>query len=201
LDEILELEEMLLQHSAKEHLLTNGTRLAFEKTKLGTIVDFDSSKATGKSHLEMNIEMIPIFLKELGVRDIGGIILLDVISLSSQAESKKLINRIETCVNDISEITFHGVTPLGIAEFTRKAQRQGIMGYTSSELLLERLFFRIKHLEVHAEFKELVIHLNDKYYLDRRFEKELKKTFDFVMSFIYNQNVEDFSIKLNNHID
>lgn len=204
LSEILELEELVAEHYAVEKILESKLRLSFEKTRLGTVVDCDSYRYQGtvkEDYLEMNRLMIPDILEEIEIRDIGGLILIDLISMKDSDERDELLSVIDKTLEGYRSITQHGITSLDILQLTRKVQRQGLMSYPEGELLRERLYLRICALKSHASFKKLVIHLNDRYYPEKNLLTELQKTFDFPIEFVYNQNVEDYSIKLNNLID
>jgi ribonuclease G len=204
LTEILELEELVKEHYASEKVLESRMRVTFEKTKLGTVVDCDSYRYQGtvkEDYLEMNRVMIQDILEEIEIRDVGGMILVDLISMKSSEEREELLAIIERALKAYPSITHHGITSLDILQLTRKVQRQGLMSYTEGELLRERLYLRIKALKSHVTFDKLAVHLNDRYYPEKNLLVELEKTFDFPIEFIYNQNVEDYSVKLNNLID
>ena len=75
------------------------------------------------------------------------------------------------------------------------------MSFKSDELLLEKLYLRLEYFKTHTAVKGIEISLNSRYFSSQNLFEELQKTFDFPIKFIYNLNVEDYSVKLVNHID
>lgn len=204
LSDILELEDELEKHYLSEMVFSNQTRATFESTRLGTFIDLDSYryKESGKDdHLTINMEMLPEILKEIEIRGLSGIILIDLISLDDQADYDRLINSLIVTLKEFKGIKYHDITKLGILELTRQVTRRSIMSFTAEELLLEKLFLRLEYFKIHTAVKGIEIYLNGKYFSSQNLFEELKKTFDFPIKLIYNLNVEDYSIKLVNHID
>ncbi len=204
LSDILELEDELEKHHQSEMVFFNQTRATFENTRLGTFIDMDSYryKDTGKDdHLKINMEMLPEILKEIEIRGLSGILLIDLISLEKQEDYDRLINGLIETLKDYKGIKYHDITKLGILELTRQVTRRSIMSFKADELLLEKLFLRLEYFKKHTDVKGIEITLNARYYSSQNLFEELKKTFDFPIKFIYNLNVEDYSVKLVNHID
>lgn len=100
--------------------LKSGANLLIEKTEAMTIVDVNSSKNYGKTDFyKINEEAIRELVRQLRLRSISGIILVDLLKVST-AEQDDLINELkEASQDDISQINIHGFSNLGLLELTR----------------------------------------------------------------------------------
>ncbi len=100
--------------------LKSGANLLIEKTEAMTIVDVNSSKNYGKTDFyKINEEAIVELIRQLRLRAISGIILVDLLKVSTE-EQNALINEIKKASkNDISQINVHGFSNLGLLELTR----------------------------------------------------------------------------------
>ena len=101
------------------HLKTGGN-IVLEQTEALTIIDVNSGKNYGKqSALEVNIEALETAFKEIRLRSISGIILIDLLKIS-KAEEEGLINQAKALVaDDIAQVKIHGFSNLGLLEITR----------------------------------------------------------------------------------
>jgi len=140
-------------------------------------------------------------IDEIYIRNISGVILIDSISINSRKELQLFYRHIEDEIKDFSDLKFHGITRLGFIELTRRIENKSIMEFSDEEILVEKLYLRINYLKEHANINSLEINLNPKYFKAEDKIADIKKVFAFPMKFVYNHNVDDYSIKLLESID
>ena len=106
-----------------------GGFITIDNTEALTAIDVNSGKFTGKNHLEdtvlkVNLEATSEIAKQIRLRDIGGIIIIDYIDMSNDEDKEKIINKMKEVVkSDRSKIQILEFTKLGLLEMTRKHMR------------------------------------------------------------------------------
>ncbi|MEH7456733.1 Rne/Rng family ribonuclease [Bacillus sp. JJ1127] len=112
--------------------LQNGSYLIIEQMETMTIIDVNTGKFTGKQNLqdtvvrtnEMAAEEIA---RQLRLRDIGGMILIDFINMKKQADKEKIRESLITALQgDRTYTRVLGFTELGILEMTRKRKKHSL---------------------------------------------------------------------------
>jgi len=199
LGEIIECEELLDNHLQNQIILSNQTRINIEKTSLGVIIDFDSYKYKGNKrndYLKINKEMMEEALREIKIRNLNGIILIDVISMNNKNEIKEFMNFLYNEIMKYKNMRVHSLTRLGIVEITRRIEKTDIMNFNKTEILFDKIYLRIKYFKECTEFNKMVVYLNSRYFEFKLYEKELQNEFDFPIEYVYNFDVENYSIKL-----
>ncbi len=100
--------------------LKSGANIVIEKTEALTVIDVNTSKAS-KSQLEVNFEAAREIMRQLRLRDIGGIIICDFIEMNNSSEKEELVQFMRQLANiDPSKPEIVGMTKLGLMEITRK---------------------------------------------------------------------------------
>ncbi|MDO5127222.1 MAG: ribonuclease E/G [Eubacteriales bacterium] len=103
-----------------------GGYLVIEHTEAMTVIDVNSGKAiTGancqNALLKMNLEAAAEISRQLRIRNISGIIIVDFINLKSERDKTILLQAFrEYVANDWVDVTVHDITKLGLVEVTRK---------------------------------------------------------------------------------
>lgn len=126
------LEDQLRGLLAREVLLPSGGNLIFDRTEALTVIDVNSSKYTGNSTLQdtifhVNKEAAVEIARQLRLRDIGGIILIDFIDMAQSNQRKEILEILEReTAQDCSKTHVMGMTALNLVEITRKKSRQGL---------------------------------------------------------------------------
>lgn len=106
--------------------LKNGGFITIDKTEALTAVDVNSGKFVGKNNLEetifqVNEQAANEIAKQIRLRDIGGIILIDFIDMYTDEHKKKIINIMkEKTKPDRSRVQIEEFTKLNLLELTRK---------------------------------------------------------------------------------
>jgi len=106
--------------------LPSGASIVIESTEALTVIDVNSGKFTGGRNLEdtilkTNIEAAEEIARQVRLRDIGGIVVVDFIDMSSEASRDKVIKTMEESLRrDRTRATIQSFSNLGLLEFTRK---------------------------------------------------------------------------------
>lgn len=106
--------------------LKSGGFITIDKTEALTAIDVNSAKFIGKVSLEntaflINKEAAVEIEKQIRLRDIGGIIIIDFIDLNDDEHKKELIHLFsEELKKERTRVQIEGVTKLNLLELTRK---------------------------------------------------------------------------------
>ena len=106
--------------------LNCGGYIAIDKTEALTAIDVNSGKYTGNNNLEqtvlsVNVEAAIEIMKQIRLKDIGGIVIIDYIDLESKEDQEKVIQTMQKeALKERSKIDIKGYTKLNLVELTRK---------------------------------------------------------------------------------
>ena len=121
-----ELEKQIEKTKQRKIWLKCGGFITIDQTEALVAIDVNSGKFTGKSTLEetvykVNYEATIEIAKQLRLRDIGGIIIIDYIDMQKQ-ENKEKIEKLlkESLKQDRAKTQVEGFTKLNLMELTRK---------------------------------------------------------------------------------
>ena len=109
--------------------LPGGGGIIIEPCETLTAIDVNSSKARGAadkrgSVLAVNLEAAAEIARQMRLRDLGGVIMIDFIDMDSEDDRQKVLD--ELCLNarrDRSRVFVDGFTKRGLLELTRKSMR------------------------------------------------------------------------------
>ena len=110
--------------------LDSGGSLVIEETEAMTVIDVNTGKFTGKRDLEdtiyrINCEAAREIVRQLRLRDIGGIVIVDFIDMADATKNEALLGLLrELAGSDRNRLSVVGMTGLGLVELTRKKQRR-----------------------------------------------------------------------------
>ena len=113
--------------------LPSGGHLVIDRTEALTVVDVNTGKFVGSSTLEdtvlrNNVEAAEEIGRQLRLRDIGGIIVIDFIDMETIANQQKVLRRLkETLAKDKTRTQVFDVSHLGLVEMTRKNVSAGLL--------------------------------------------------------------------------
>ena len=105
--------------------LTSGAYIVIEPTEALTVVDVKSGKFKTRASPEeaafmVNLEAAAEIARQLRLRDLGGIIVIDFIDMSRDDHKRKVINALEDgLAKDHSKTEVNRISPLGLVEMTR----------------------------------------------------------------------------------
>lgn len=121
-----ELEKQIEKSKQRKIWLSCGGFITIDQTEALVAIDVNSGKFTGKSTLEetvykVNYEATIEITKQLRLRDIGGIIIIDYIDMQKE-ENKDKIEKLlkESLKQDRAKTQVEGFTKLNLMELTRK---------------------------------------------------------------------------------
>lgn len=113
--------------------LPSGGHIVIEKTEAMTVIDVNTGKFVGKSTLEetvlkTNLEAAEEIAKQLKLRDIGGIIVIDFIDMIQESNRAELLRSLrEALSTDKARTQAYEVSELGIVQMTRKRVSEGLL--------------------------------------------------------------------------
>lgn len=120
--------------SATEHSvpLHDGATLAFDYAEALTAIDVNSGSASvgagwEKFALDINLHAAREIARQLRLREIGGMIVIDFLRLHDSADQEKVLMELEAELShDPATIKVFGFTEMGLFELTRKRRRSGL---------------------------------------------------------------------------
>ena len=121
-----ELEKRNREINDRKIWLKSGGFITIDKTEALTAIDVNSGKYIGKDNLEdtinvVNQEAIIEIAKQLRLRDIGGIIIIDFIDMKEQESKNKILEILKKEIKkDRSKVQIEEFTKLNLLELTRK---------------------------------------------------------------------------------
>lgn len=128
------LDEQLHKALERKVNLPSGGSLVFDRTEAMTVVDVNTGKFTGSGgNLEEtvtknNLEAAEEIVRQLRLRDIGGIIVVDFIDMVLESNRDLVVRRLVECLGrDRSRHQVAEVTSLGLVQMTRKRMGTGLV--------------------------------------------------------------------------
>ena len=118
--------------------LPSGGSIIVERTEALTVIDVNTGKNVGASNLEEtvfrnNLEAAEAVARELRLRDIGGIIVIDFIDMEIKANRESVENAFrEALARDKTRTQIFPISELGLIEMTRKRVSEGLVEAFSS---------------------------------------------------------------------
>jgi ribonuclease G len=115
-------------------LLPSGGHIAIDRTEALTAVDVNTGKYVGRKSLEdtivrTNLEAATEVVRQLRLRDIGGIIVIDFIDMEDTFHRAEVIQRLNSALErDRTKTRLTEMSRLGLVEMTRKNVTDGLYG-------------------------------------------------------------------------
>ncbi len=106
-----------------------GGTLVIDPCEAMTVIDVNTAKNTGKKELEQtilktNLEACGEIARQVRLRNLGGIILIDMIDMEREEHRQQVIDALKAALAaDRVKTVLHGMTALGLIEMTRKRSR------------------------------------------------------------------------------
>ena len=128
------IEEQLTKAMDRKVWLPSGGTLVIDRTEAMTVVDVNTGKFTGSGgNLEQtvtrnNLEAAEEIVRQLRLRDIGGIIVVDFIDMVLESNRDLVLRRLtEALARDRTRHQVSEVTSLGLVQLTRKRLGTGLI--------------------------------------------------------------------------
>jgi len=157
--------------------LKSGGYLIFDQTEAMTTIDVNTGAYVGHSTLEdtifrTNLEAAVAIARQLRVRNLGGIIIIDFIDMEKEEHRKQVLQALEKALgSDHAKNHISSVSPLGLVEMTRKRTRESLehmlcsacptcegRGFVkTAETVCYEIFREILRQSRQFEFQELMV--------------------------------------------
>ena len=112
--------------------LRSGGYLVFDRTEAATVIDVNTGKYVGRTDLastilRTNLEAASEIARQIRLRDIGGMILVDFIDMDSDKHRGRVLAALNDAVRaDRTKVNVLDLTALGLVEITRKRVYQDL---------------------------------------------------------------------------
>ncbi len=112
--------------------LKSGGHLVIDQTEAMTTIDVNTGTFVGHRNLEetifkTNLEAAQALSRQLRLRNLGGIIIVDFIDMSDPEHQRQVLRALEKSLsNDHSKVAISEITSLGLVQITRKRTRESL---------------------------------------------------------------------------
>ena len=136
--ETFHVHEQLHKALDRKVWLPSGGSLIIERTEALTVIDVNTGKNVGKTSLEEtvfrnNLEAAEEVARQLRLRDIGGIIVIDFIDMEIKKNRDEVVRVFrEALARDKTRTQVFDISELGLVEMTRKRIGEGLLESMSS---------------------------------------------------------------------
>jgi len=126
------IEEEIEKALSKRVNLKSGGYLIIDQTEALTTVDVNTGGFVGDKNFDEtiyknNLEASQTIARQLRLRNLGGIILIDFIDMDNETHKQSIIDELEKSIRlDRARMTVNGFTQLGLVEMTRKRTRESL---------------------------------------------------------------------------
>ncbi len=128
------IDEQLMKALDRKVWLPSGGSLVIDKTEAMVVIDVNTGKFTGQGgNLEEtvtrnNLEAAEEIVRQLRLRDLGGIVVVDFIDMVLESNRDLVMRRLLECLGrDRTKHQVAEVTSLGLVQMTRKRVGQGLL--------------------------------------------------------------------------
>jgi len=184
-----DIETVLDEAIARRVPLPSGGYLIFDDTEAMTVIDVNTGRYAGKQNLEetvlkTNLEAAEVIARQVRLRDIGGIIVIDFIDMEIEENRGTVVEQLRrSFATDRSRVNISNFTEMGLVEMTRKRLKrslsrtllqscptcQGSGKVLHPQTIAARILEFLLRLDPvpHAHGLKIVVHPTVKTYLDR----------------------------------
>ncbi len=128
------IDEQILKGLDRKVFLPSGGSLVIDRTEAMTVIDVNTGKYTGTGgNLEEtvtrnNLEAAEEIVRQLRLRDLGGIVVIDFIDMVLESNRELVLRRLTECLGrDRTKHQVTEITSLGLVQMTRKRIGQGLL--------------------------------------------------------------------------
>ena len=128
-----DIEDQIDKSLQRKVWLKSGGHLIMEQTEAMMVVDVNSGRFIGKkdheqNSLKINMEAAREVARQLRLRDIGGLIIIDFIDMHESANRKKVYNDlVKELKNDRAKVAVSPISEFGLLEMTRERVRLSLL--------------------------------------------------------------------------
>ncbi|HSN17290.1 MAG TPA: ribonuclease G [Gammaproteobacteria bacterium] len=126
------IEEEIQRALERKVALKSGGHLIIDQTEAMTTIDVNTGAYVGKSNLEdtilrTNLEAAQAIARQLKLRNLGGIIIVDFIDMDEESHKQAVLESLELALaSDHAKTQVTAVSALGLVEMTRKRTRESL---------------------------------------------------------------------------
>jgi ribonuclease G len=126
------MEEEIQRSLERKVPLKSGGYLIIDQTEALTTIDVNTGAYVGHRNLEetiyrTNLEAAVAIARQLRLRNLGGIIIIDFIDMEEEEHRKQVLQALEKALaKDHAKTHVSAVSPLGLVEMTRKRTRESL---------------------------------------------------------------------------
>lgn len=130
--DLFDVENELQRALGRRVDLKSGGYLIIDQTEAMTTIDINTGAFVGHRNLEetifnTNIEATSVIARQLRLRNLGGMILIDFIDMLEPDHKKRVLHSLEVSMSkDRAKSNIYGFTALGLIEMTRKRTRESL---------------------------------------------------------------------------
>ena len=112
--------------------LKSGGHIVIDQTEAMTTIDVNTGRFVGRRNFEetifkTNLEAAQTIARQLRLRNLGGIIIIDFIDMGSETHKRQVLRALEKALaRDHTRTHISNVSPLGLVEMTRKRTRESL---------------------------------------------------------------------------
>ncbi len=215
------IEGKLYEIYKTEVKLKSGGYLVINPTEALISIDVNSGKSIKQKNVEStaldtNLEAAEEISRQIKIRDLSGLIIIDFIDMHSFSNRRQVERRLkEKCRKDRARIQIGRITHFGLLEMSRQRLRESNVKWTMSLTTESQAFKVLKLAEIKClenKSKEILINLNKKIieFLNKNSEEDIlffqkknkvKLTFEDNLEFGLNDYKIEFKTKNNKIID
>lgn len=114
--------------------LNSGGYLYFDRTEAMYTIDVNSGRSTNlevgieESLVRINLEAAEEIARQLRIRNIGGLVIIDFIDMRSRKNQRRVLERLKECVKDDgARTTILNMSEFGLVEMTRQRNRESLV--------------------------------------------------------------------------
>lgn len=132
-------EKQIEQTLDRKYWLKSGGSLVIDEDEALTAIDVNTGRFTGKrdqekTSLKTNIEACEAIARQIRLRDIGGIIVIDFIDMLSRANQERVSEELRRQLkNDRAKTAIGRIGDFGLMVLTRKRQRMSLLKQVTQE--------------------------------------------------------------------
>jgi ribonuclease E len=130
----LRVDEQITKALDRKVYLPSGGSLVIDRTEAMTVIDVNTGKFVGSGgNLEQtvtrnNLEAAEEIVRQLRLRDVGGIVVIDFIDMVLESNRELVLRRLTECLGrDRTKHQVAEVTSLGLVQMTRKRVGEGLL--------------------------------------------------------------------------
>lgn len=114
--------------------LLSGGYLYFDRTEAMYTIDVNSGRSTKQlgdveeTLVRINLEAASEIARQLRIRNIGGLVIIDFIDMRSRKNQKRVLERLKECMKeDSAKCTILNMSEFGLVEMTRQRNRESLI--------------------------------------------------------------------------